>query len=81
MFDEMSQETNEEDLLAAFSIFDINNDDFVSPAEIQVLFQKLGQTVTIDDAMNIMRDCDVNKDGLIDFQGIFLYLCLNVSFK
>ena len=71
MFDEMSQGIQEEDLQEAFSIFDVDNDGFITAEEIQLLFQKLGQAVSHDDAIEIMKDCDTNKDGLIDFQGIF----------
>ena len=71
MFDEMSQGIQEEDLQEAFSIFDVNNDGFITAEEIQLLFQKLGQAVSHDDAIEIMKDCDTNKNGLIDFQGIF----------
>ena len=71
MFDEMSQGIQEEDLQEAFSIFDVDNDGFIAAEEIQLLFQKLGQAVSHDDAIEIMKDCDTNKDGLIDFQGIF----------
>ena len=67
----MSQGIQEEDLQEAFSIFDVNNDGFITAEEIQLLFQKLGQAVSHDDAIEIMKDCDTNKDGLIDFQGIF----------
>ena len=70
MFDEMSQGIQEEDLQEAFSIFDVDNDGFITAEEIQLLFQKLGQAVSHDDAIEIMKDCDTNKDGLIDFQGI-----------
>lgn len=66
MFEEMSQGIQEEDLQEAFSIFDVDNDGFITAQEIQLLFLKLGQAV-----IQIMRDCDTNKDGLIDFQGIF----------
>ena len=67
----MSQGIQEEDLQEAFSIFDVDNDGFITAEEIQLLFQKLGQAVSHDDAIEIMKDCDTNKDGLIDFQGIF----------
>ena len=67
----MSQGIQEEDLQEAFSIFDVDNDGFITAQEIQLLFQKLGQAVSHDDAIEIMKDCDTNKDGLIDFQGIF----------
>lgn len=71
MFEEMSQGIQEEDLQEAFSIFDVDNDGFITAQQIQLLFLKLGQAVNHDDVIEIMRDCDTNKDGLIDFQGIF----------
>ena len=65
----MSQETVDEDLKEAFTIFDEDGDGYISPDEIQLLFKKLGELITTDEAVDIMKDCDLNQDGLIDFDG------------
>ena len=69
MYEKLSQQTVDEDLEGAFNIFDEDGDGFISPTEIQLLFKKLGELITTDEAVEIMKDCDLNKDGLIDFDG------------
>ena len=69
MYEKMSQETVDEDLKEAFTIFDEDGDGYISPDEIQLLFKKLGELITTDEAVDIMKDCDLNQDGLIDFDG------------
>jgi len=58
----------DEDLIGAFEIFDEDKDGYISPTEIQLLFKKLGELISTDEAVEIMKDCDLNKDGLIDFE-------------
>ena len=72
MYDKMSQATIDEDLIECFNIFDSDGDGYISPHEIQILFQKLGEIITLDEAAEMMADCDLNKDGLIDFEGIII---------
>ncbi|XP_066935478.1 neo-calmodulin-like isoform X3 [Clytia hemisphaerica] len=68
MYEKMSQQTVDEDLIGAFEIFDEDKDGYISPTEIQLLFKKLGELISTDEAVEIMKDCDLNKDGLIDFE-------------
>ena len=72
MYDKMSQETVDEDLKEAFMIFDEDGDGYISPDEIQLLFKKLGELISTDEAVDIMKDCDLNQDGLIDFEGKYI---------
>lgn len=67
MYEKLSQQTIDEDLEGAFRIFDEDGDGYISPTEIQLLFKKLGELITTDEAVEIMKDCDLNQDGLIDF--------------
>ena len=71
MYEKMSQQTVDEDLIGAFEIFDEDKDGYISATEIQLLFKKLGELISTDEAVEIMKDCDLNKDGLIDFEGAF----------
>jgi len=61
----MSQQTVDEDLYGAFAIFDEDGNGYISPDEIQLLFKKLGELISTDEAVEIMKDCDLNKDGVI----------------
>ena len=74
MYEKMNQETVDEDLQGAFSIFDEDGDGYITPTEIQLVFKKLGCLISTDEAVEIMKDCDSNKDGLIDFEGIWYFL-------
>ena len=69
MYEKLSQQTVDEDLEGAFRIFDIDGDGFISPSEVQHLFKQLGELISTDEAVEIMKECDLNKDGLIDFEG------------
>ncbi|XP_057316373.1 uncharacterized protein LOC130657408 isoform X1 [Hydractinia symbiolongicarpus] len=73
MHEKMVQGTVEEDLQAAFQVFDADNDGFISPSEVQSLFLKLGEMITINEAADIMQTCDLNQDGLIDFEEFKLF--------
>lgn len=79
MYDKMYEGTVDEDLLGCFKIFDINGDGYISPLEVQELFKKLGEMITVEEAVDIMTDCDLNKDGLIDFDGKLWYLYYHTS--
>ncbi|XP_066911522.1 uncharacterized protein [Clytia hemisphaerica] len=68
MYEKMSQQTVDEDLIGAFEIFDDDGDGYISPTEIQLMFKKLGELISTDEAVEMMKDCDINKDGLIDFE-------------
>jgi len=70
MYEKMSQQTVDEDLYGAFAIFDEDGNGYISPDEIQLLFKKLGELISTDEAVEIMKDCDLNKDGVIDFEGM-----------
>lgn len=70
MYEKMSQETLDEDLVGAFDFFDEDSDGYITPEEIQLVFKKLGCMISTDEACELMKECDLNKDGLIDFEGI-----------
>lgn len=74
VFEKMSQQTVDEDLMNAFAIFDEDGDGYISPVEIQLMFKKLGEMISTDEAMELMKECDMNRDGLIDFEGMYIYI-------
>ena len=74
MFEKLSQQTVDEDLMGAFEIFDDDGDGYISPTEIQLMFKKLGEMISTDEAIELMKDCDMNRDGLIDFEGTTCYI-------
>ena len=59
----------EDDLRDAFAVFDSDKDGFITAKELQELFKKLGESIGIEDALEMLNDVDSNHDGLIDFTG------------
>lgn len=59
---------DEQGLLDAFSVFDSNNDGFISPSELQTVAQcfKLGRTV--ENCSDMIKAVDKDGDGLVNFQ-------------
>ncbi|VDO31568.1 unnamed protein product [Brugia timori] len=66
-----NRELKEEDLRGIFKEFDLNGDGYIQKDELNAVMVKMGQCPT-DDELNAMFDAaDKDKDGNIDFDGIF----------
>ena len=59
----------EDDLQEAFDVFDADRDGYITPAELQQSFLKLGENMTMDEALEVMEEINTNTDGLVDFGG------------
>lgn len=61
---------DDEDLLAAFKVFDLNDDGFISSSELQSVLSKLGlwEEARGGDCASMIRNFDTNFDGVLDFQ-------------
>lgn len=67
-------------IFSAFSLsgqFDSNGDGQISLTELREAMKKLmGEQVTNREINEILRDVDLNGDGLVDFEGETNFLCL-----
>ena len=59
----------ENDLRDVFEVFDSDKDGFVTAKELQELFKKHGNSIGIEDAVDMLSNADSDQDGLIDFNG------------
>ena len=59
----------ENDLRDVFEVFDSDKDGFVTAKELQELFKKHGESIGIEDAVDMLNNADSDQDGLIDFNG------------
>ncbi|KAJ8618901.1 hypothetical protein MRB53_015087 [Persea americana] len=55
----------EEDMREAFNVFDENGDGFISVEELRSLGLKQGKTV--EDCKKMIRQVDVDGNGMVDF--------------
>lgn len=64
------QDDDDEDAVIAkqFRIFDRDQDGFVGPVEMFVVFQELGAPLTFDEVEEIIRKADVDNDGKLGFE-------------
>ncbi len=62
----------EDDLREAFSVFDADEDGFITPSELHTSFQNLGECITREQAFELLKEADTNCDGLVDFEGKFV---------
>ena len=59
----------EEDLWETFMLLDGDHDGFISTIHIQEIYKKMGHLVSEEEALELIDECDFDKDGLIDFDG------------
>lgn len=59
----------EEEIKQAFKVFDADNNNFISADELKHLMQTLGDPLTDEEALEMIRVADVNQDGKIDYDG------------
>ena len=61
---------NEEELRAAFGLFDADNDGEVTVEEMQAIFQKLDADKKMDlsQIQSLMKSTDMDSNGTINFQ-------------
>ena len=58
----------EDELREAFRVFDNNNSGYISSARLKHVMECLGEDVTAKDAEDMIREADVDKDGIVNFE-------------
>lgn len=64
-----SPEEQQKDIEGAFKIFDKNGNGVIEKAELLRIATTLGEPLTEEEAEQMMKIADSNKDGLIDYKG------------
>ena len=67
----------EEDIVEAFKVFDKANTGTVSVAEIRHVITVLGETLTKEEADQMIRDADLDGSGKINYHQFAKVLCAN----
>ncbi|XP_034479572.1 neo-calmodulin [Drosophila innubila] len=58
----------DENLMAAFKLFDRDEDGFISPIELRTVMYNLGERCTEEEFHDMMREIDLDNDGKISYQ-------------
>ncbi|XP_022666343.1 calcium-binding protein E63-1-like isoform X2 [Varroa jacobsoni] len=58
----------DQDIIAAFKIFDTDGDGFITRAELRRAMDTIGEKLTEEELDDILRQTDADRDGRIDYQ-------------
>jgi len=65
---QQAQSTPEEEMRAAFSVFDRNNSGTISASELRDVMLSLGEALTDEELRELMTENDVDGDGEISYE-------------
>lgn len=65
----LSEEDHQRDLKAAFQVFDMDNDGFITRDELRIAMEMIGETVTEEQLTQFIVIADTDKDGRINYEG------------
>ena len=68
MAKKMKDTDSEEEIIAAFRVFDKDGNGFISAQELRHVMTSLGEKLSDDEADEMIREADLNNDGQIDYQ-------------
>lgn len=60
--------TSEEDLLEAFRTFDADGNGVISRDELMKIMTTMGESLTKEEAQEIIDAADIDKDGFVNYQ-------------
>lgn len=63
-----------EDLQRSFQVFDKDGSGKISAAELRHVMTNLGEKLTDEEVDDMIREADVDNDGLVDYDGRHRYL-------
>ena len=70
MLRQMKTPQDEEiELRESFKVFDKNNDGYISAGELRQVMMTLGEKLTDDEVEEMIREADVDGDGLVNYEG------------
>ncbi|XP_019881816.1 calcium-binding protein E63-1 isoform X2 [Aethina tumida] len=64
----LSEEDHQRDLKAAFQVFDMDNDGFITRDELRIAMEMIGETVTEEQLTQFIVIADTDKDGRINYE-------------
>ena len=68
------REDPEVEMKEAFSVFDSNKDGVINSEEMRSVFSNLGNRLTDAEVAALIREADIDGDGLVDYNGEWIYI-------
>ena len=70
----MKDTDSEEEIREAFRVFDKDGNGFISAAELRHVMTNLGEKLTDEEVDEMIREADIDGDGQVNYEGIFVCL-------
>ena len=67
------REDPEVEMKEAFSVFDSNKDGVINSEEMRSVFSNLGNRLTDAEVAALIREADIDGDGLVDYNGEWIH--------
>lgn len=67
----------DDDLRDAFKVFDQDNNGYIDAAELQTILSNMGENLPMDQVEDMIREADLNGDGLIDYEEFIKMMTCN----
>lgn len=61
--------SSEDEMRAAFRVFDLDGNGLIDSEELQLTMSQLGEQLTASDVSAMIRAVDRNNDGKVDYEG------------
>ena len=61
-------EINVDEIITAFQYFDRDHNGYISMSELKYILTSLGEKMSNKEVKEIFNNCDLNKDGKIDYK-------------
>ncbi|XP_004302046.1 PREDICTED: calmodulin-like protein 11 [Fragaria vesca subsp. vesca] len=68
MVRKMKENDADEELKEAFKVFDKDQDGYISPNELRNVMINLGERLTDEEAEQMIREADLDGDGLVNYE-------------
>ena len=79
---QLKKSTNQEqmeEMIRAFKLFDHNNDNHIDASELKRVVTCMGDKLTTEEAEQMIRVADRDKDGRINYRGILSLVLLQLQ--
>ncbi|KAL4326102.1 hypothetical protein GQ457_11G015420 [Hibiscus cannabinus] len=67
----MKETEAEDDLREAFRVFDKDGDGYISPHELRLVMNNIGEKVTDEELEQMIREADLDGDGQVNYDEFF----------
>jgi calmodulin len=70
---------SDDEIREYFRVFDKDGNGFISAAELRHVMTTLGEKLTDEEVDEMIREADINGDGQVNYEGIYMNMCKVVT--